>query len=274
MERSVIRKKQAYRIGLKGVALTLAIGCGMALGQGQRGGGGGAAAAMDPHDLTGYWELGPGARDVPQAKLVASASKEKLQQMQDEDRISERWCRPLGLPAGMASGRPLSITQGTYEVAITTEANMAPRHLYFRDKHTNPDIWDPSSIGESIAHWDGDTLVVDTVGFHAKNGRMMIPGGGFRTEKTHLVERFKLAKNGQVLSVTSTWTDPSVFAEPQTYEYRYTRINGMYEPRQPVGCDPYDEDRTAFVERRFSPELKKKAEDLGKAQQENSAGYK
>lgn len=260
------------RLGWKGVALTLALGCGLGVAQPpapQM-----SREPVDMHDLTGYWELGPGGRDIPPAKLVASVSKDKIQQMQDEDRISERWCRPLGMPAGMASGRPLSIVQGKYEISISTEANTGQRHLYFRDKHTNPDIFDPSSVGESIAHWEGDTLVVDTIGFHAKNGRMMIPGGGFRTEKSHLVERYKLMKNGQMLSVTSTWTDPSVYAEPHTYEYRYTRINGMYEPRQPIGCDPYDDERTAFVERQFSPELKKRAEDLGKQQLENSAGYK
>jgi hypothetical protein len=229
-------------------------------------------APIDLHDLTGYWELS--SRSVPTAQLAPTVTKAKLQQVDDADHISERWCRPLGLPAEMAVPRPLTIAQGHDEVAILFESNAALRHLYFRDKHTNPEILDPTSTGESIAHWDGDTLVVETIGFHEKNGRLRIPGGGFRTEKSHLEERFQLIKNGQILSVTSTWTDPSVFAKPQTYEYRYARINGMYEPRQPMGCNPYDKEQAEFIERTFSPELKKAAEDAGAEQVRLGEGYR
>ena len=236
--------------------VVFSLGSGMVLAQGPAM----PPRAVDMHDLTGYWEIMPNGRSVPPAQLAAGVSKMKLQQMEDADHISERWCRPIGLPAEMSFPRPLSFIQGRDELAISFEANAAPRHVYFRDHHTNPDIIDPSSVGESIAHWDGDTLVVDTIAFHAKNGRMLIPGGGYRTEKSHLEERFKLIKNGQVLSVTSTWTDPTVFAKPQTYEYRYSRVNGMYEPRAPIGCDPYDDEQAGFVERTFSPAVKKAAE--------------
>jgi len=215
---------------------------------------------VDPHDLSGYWDLGPDARSVPSAVLLPRISKTSLQEVEDADKISMRWCRPLGMPAEMDSGRPITITHGRFEILLTFEANTTQRHLYFREKHVNPDIWDPTSVGDSIAHWDSDTLVVDTIGFHAKNGRMMIPGGGFRTEKAHLVERFKLMRNGQTLSVTATWEDPTVFQKPHSYEYRYTRVPGKYEPRPAVGCDPWDEERAKFVEQTFSPALKKAAE--------------
>jgi hypothetical protein len=161
----------------------------------------------------------------------------------------------------MDLGRPLDIQQGRWEVMMIPEGNSAPRHIYTnRKEHINPDIFDPSSIGDSIGHWEGDTLIVDTIGFHPKNGRMMIPGGGFRTESSHLVEQYKLIKNGSYLSVTSTWTDPKVFKTPHTYEYRYMRVTGKYEPHQAVGCDPWDEDRVTFVERSWSPALKQRAE--------------
>ncbi|MEQ1945738.1 MAG: hypothetical protein ABL995_01015 [Bryobacteraceae bacterium] len=218
------------------------------------------AAAFDPHDLSGYWDLGPDGRSVPNAVLAAGAGKATLQEMEDGDKISERWCRPLGIPAAMDSGRPIAITQGRWETMINFEANSSPRHIYFRREHVNPDIFDPSSVGDSIGNWEGDTFVVETIGFHDKNGRMMIPGGGFRTTKSKLVERFKLIRNGQMLSVTTTWTEPSVYQTPHTYEFRYTRIPGNYEPRPAVGCDPWDEERAAYVERTFSPALKKAAE--------------
>ena len=76
-------------------------------------------------------------------------------------------------------------------------------------------------------------------------GILGIPGGGFRTADSKLVERFKLLKSGQVLSVVSTWTDPKVFRTPQTYEYRYNRMTRDYEGRLGSGCDPYDDESDA-----------------------------
>ena len=215
---------------------------------------------VDIHDISGYWELGLDDRSIPAAVLTSAAARNEPA-IRDEDLISQRYCRPLGVPAMMDPDRPLSIAQGAYEVLITAPVNTAFRHMYFRDKHPNPDIYDPSSVGSSIAHWEGDTMVVDTIGFHEKNGRMMIPGGGYRTPDSHLTEKFKLIKEGQILSVTSTWKDPKVFAQPHTYEFWYHRINSFYEPRPGIGCNPWDEERARFLERNFSPALKKKSDE-------------
>jgi hypothetical protein len=90
---------------------------------------------------------------------------------------------------------------------------------------------------------------VDTRGFEPTRGITAIPGGGFRTATSHLVERYRLLNNGQVLAVTFTWTDPAVFATPHTYEFRYQRVESGYEARPHPRCDPFDEDRAAFLER-------------------------
>jgi hypothetical protein len=228
--------------------------------QGGGGRGGAMAATFDPHDISGYWELGPDGKSVPAANLAPNVTKAILDKMALQDLISFRWCRPLGLPAMMDNGRPLDIQQGRWEILMVPEANSSPRHLYFDRPHIDAKIFDPASVGDSVAHWEGDTLIVDTVGFHPRDGRMLIPGGGFRTERSHLVERYKLLKNGSVLSVTFTWTDPKVFQTPHTYEFRYTKVPGRYEPRNAVGCDPFDPERTEFVERTFTPAQKQAAE--------------
>jgi hypothetical protein len=214
---------------------------------------------FDPHDISGYWELGPDDRSVPPATLTDTALA-KMPEQRDLDLISKRYCRPLGTPQMMDAGRPLSITQGRFDVLITTPVNTAHRHLLLRDKHTAAELLDPFSNGDSIAHWEGDTLIADTIGFHEKDGRMLIPGGGYRTPDSHLVERYKLLKNGQVLSVTFTWTDPKVFSKPHTYEFWYHKINGPYEERAGIGCNAWDAERGAFIDRSFSPELKKKSD--------------
>jgi hypothetical protein len=123
------------------------------------------------------------------------------------------------------------------------------RHLYLnRDTHIDPEIFDPTTSGDSIARWDGDTLVVDTVGFDPTKGITLLPGGGFRTAESRLVERYRLLQGGSLLSVQFTWTDPSVFETPHTYEFRYQRTEPEYEPRLIERCDPFEPVRAAFLE--------------------------
>ena len=109
------------------------------------------------------------------------------------------------------------------------------------------DIFDPTTNGDSIARWEGDTLIVDTIGFDGAKGVTMIPGGGYRSSDSHLIERFRLMNDGAVLSVTFIWEDAKVFRTPHTYEFRYVRAPRPYEAQPPLPCNPFDEQRTAFL---------------------------
>jgi hypothetical protein len=161
-----------------------------------------------------------------------------------------RWCNWVGMPTTMDVGRPLNIRQGAREVVIVAESPVTPvRHLYLdRKTHIDQEIFDPTTSGDSIAHWEGDALVVDTTGFDPAKGITVIPGGGFRTANTRLVERYRLLKNGTVLSVKFTWTDPAVFQAPHSYEFRYQRAENEYGARPYELCDPFDPERTALLE--------------------------
>jgi hypothetical protein len=207
---------------------------------------------VHPRDLSGFWLLPPDpldGRNVPDAALAAGVTKQKLDQIAKHDKDAVRYCNPIGLPALMALGAPYDIKISPQLMVIVTEyAPAQNRWIYLnRDKHTPADEYEPSTYGESIGHWEADTLVVETTMFDPDKGILAIPGGGFKTADSKLVERFRLLKNGQVLSVVSTWTDPKVFRTPHTYEYRYNRMTRDYEGRLGSGCDPYDEERAAFL---------------------------
>ena len=207
-----------------------------------------AVAPVDPHDISGFWTLSFDSRKVTQAKLLPKVTKAMLDLHARRDVHAMRWCNFLGVPFVMDSGTPIDIRQGKTMIIVAPENNPAPRYFYLGRQHVNPEIYDPTTGGDSIANWEGDTLVVDTIGFHPTRGITSIPGGGFKTDKSRLVERYRLLENGTVLSVTFTWTDPTVFAAPHTYEFRYRRLPAKYEP--PVStwpCDPYDETRAQFV---------------------------
>lgn len=208
----------------------------------------GAAPAATP-DLSGYWDLAVDGRKVPPARVLPKVNAAVMAEHARSDAHAVRWCNMLGLPYFMDAGQPINIRQGKREIYMYTPAQVAPRHIYFdRKEHINPDEFDPATGGDSIGSWEGDTLVVDTVGFSGNRGITTIPGGGIRTGKSHLVERFRLLENGTVLSVVSTWTDPTVFKAPHSYEYRYYRLADTYEPPIKTNCDPFNETRAKFLE--------------------------
>ena len=74
--------------------------------------------------------------------------------------------------------------------------------------HADPD---PTWMGESIGHWDGDTLVVDTVGFNDKTEI----NGYLHTDALHIVERFRRTEYN-TLQYEATLDDPNVFVKPWT----------------------------------------------------------
>ena len=210
------------------------------------------AQAGTPPDISGYWELPIDGRFIPRAVLSPKVTPAMLEAEARKTEKAIRWCNWVGMPTTMDVGRPLNIRQGAREIVIVAESPVTPvRHLYLNRKtHIDKEIFDPNTSGDSIAHWEGDTLVVDTIGFEPTHGITVIPGGGFRTAETRLVERFRLLPGGDVLSVRFTWTDPSVFQTPHTYEFRYQRAEREYGARPYRLCDPFDPERTAFLEQR------------------------
>jgi hypothetical protein len=211
-----------------------------------------AAQTGAPPDISGYWELPIDGRFVPPARLSSRVTKAMLDAEARKTVKAIRWCNWVGMPTTMDVGRPLNVRQGAREIVIVAESPVTPvRHLYLNRKtHIDKAVFDPSTSGDSIAHWEGDTLVVDTTGFDPTKGITEIPGGGFRTATSRLVERYRLLNNGALLSVSFTWTDPSVFQSPHTYEFRYRRVEREYEARPYPLCDPFDQERATFLEQR------------------------
>jgi len=240
-DRAMIRSRMVSRIC--GAALCAGlVSAGLAAQQGP-------PTTRTPRDLSGFWELSFDSRRVPDAQLVPSVTRAMRTARASKDAYAVRWCNLLGMPFVMDSGRPLDIRVGRTAVILVPENNSGPRYLYLdRTTHVGEDVFDPTTYGDSIARWDGDTMVVDTIGFHSEHGIAGIPGGGYRTATSHLVERYTLLGDGNVLSVAFTWTDPKMYRTPHTYEFHYYRLPADYVPRTWAPCDPFDDARTQFLE--------------------------
>jgi len=196
-------------------------------------------------DISGYWELRYDSRSVPPANLTQDAiSREPAQRQHDV--LAMRFCALVGMPEVMEDGATLDIRQGPKVIGMLAKSPSSVRYIYTDGRsHPAKDEIDQVTNGNSIGHWEGDALMVDTIGF-SDRGITLIPGGGFRTPDSHLVERFHLLNGGAILSVTSTWEDAKVFTTPHTYEFRYYKVPQIGLPLQ-YGCSANDQDRANFI---------------------------
>lgn len=118
-------------------------------------------------------------------------------------------CVPPGMPRMMQMPYPVEFLFTPGRVTVITEAYMQVRRIY-TDGRPLPEDPDPQYNGNSVGHWEGDTLVVETVGLDPKTTLMTAI---HPTEKTKIVERIREAQPGVLLS-EMTITDPAIFATP------------------------------------------------------------
>ena len=99
-------------------------------------------------------------------------------------------CAPYPPPYSHAMGLQLQILQRNDEVVLLYPQDQGTRHIHVNGKH--PRRLAPSWYGDSIGHYEGDTLVVDTIGFKVGPLSMVDRYGTPYTSALHLVERFRL----------------------------------------------------------------------------------
>jgi hypothetical protein len=204
-----------------------------------------AAAHLDS-EISGFWELHPDSLNAPPPSLTPQALRMRGD-VYKKDQYARRWCNAFGVPEIMYSYRPVDILVGSTQVVVPSEFVPLPRHIYIdRKVHNTPDILDPNAYGDSLGHWEGEDLIVETTGF-SDSGIRQLPGGAFRTSKSILVERFHPTNGGKNLMVTSTWYDATVFTKPFTYSIYYYRLDHQ-SGTQPYSageltCNPATDDR-------------------------------
>jgi hypothetical protein len=136
-------------------------------------------------------------------------------------------CLPSGIPNMFLPGNPLLVVQSPKEVLMIKQGGQEVRHIYLNMPHSA--VVKPSWYGESVGHYEGDTLVVDTIGQNAKT-----VVDAFRTphtEKMHVIERWRLTDGGKGLEAQITVDDPDTFNQPWSTYVRHVR-----------GQEPYYED--------------------------------
>jgi hypothetical protein len=180
-----------------------------------------AGIAALPDLDEGVWNIdwqaarGPGQPKpqlTPQAQAKADAAlREGLQNRSAN-------CVPPGMPGIMGWPYPIEFLYSPGQVTIAIESDSQVRRIY-TDGRKHPADPDPAFNGDSIGHWEGDTLVVDTV---ALNPTTEIAPGVGHSDQARITERVR--KIGpDLLEVVTTVTDPKVLTAPWTTTRHFIR---------------------------------------------------
>jgi hypothetical protein len=127
-------------------------------------------------------------------------------------------CWPNGVPGAiLLRVNPMYIVQTPEKVTFLYQSDHQVRHIYMNVPHSKNVT--PSWYGESVGHYEGDTLIVDTIGITTKVAvdYYLTP----HTDQLHVVERYRRVDDGKTLEVTFTVDDPGAFTMPWTGSQRY-----------------------------------------------------
>ena len=147
--------------------------------------------------------------DVPMLPSAVELFKQRNKDQSKDD--PEGLCLPMGTPR--KDPYPWQMVQTSKLLLILYEGNVHSYRQVFMDGHGHdpkaPGTW----WGESIGHWDGDALVVDTTGFNDKAWLDLV--GHPRTHQAHITERFTRPELGRVV-IEITIDDPGAYSRPWT----------------------------------------------------------
>lgn len=182
-------------------------GAGMTMGSGMKGAGMGEPRGE-----------GPG---------LSAAGKEALSTLKDDRRLS---CQPSDFFSDWTKDQHPNRVVQEGETITMRYGYMDARRVIHMNADTHPTSLEPRWTGHSIGRWEGDELVVDTIGFTAgAHGR-----SGVRSEQFHVVERFSLVESGNGLKRAYTAEDPLYWTEGISGEQ--TVYLSDY-PWEPYACD-------------------------------------
>ena len=172
------------------------------------------AAAGAPH-LAGIWEPKIFGILVPGAPLSAAGQEivnRNAAAMQSGRIMQTAWvsCRPGAVSTMTMPREKIVILQSADEVTLLFEMPRFVRRV--RLNGTHPAKLEPSYAGDSVGHWEGGTLVVDSRGF---NGLAELDARGQPTSpKLHTVERFTPSADGSSIDIETTVEDPEYYTHP------------------------------------------------------------
>jgi len=195
-------------------------------------------------DLSGVWLSGNYSFSNMGGPLPLQPWAQKVMEDRRATQVRddpEAKCLPAGVPR--ITPYPFKIIQAPKVIAMLFEGNVHSYRQLFLDRGHDKDL-DPSWMGESIASWQGNTLVVDTVNF---NDKTWLNGAGApHSDKLHVTERYSRPDLGH-LDVEITMEDPGAFTKPHTFKRSHV-LSATWEIHEYV-CNEFNVDVDRLVGR-------------------------
>lgn len=200
-----------------------------------------AASAPAPvHDLSGVWNMHstpvqrkytgstytaepPAMTAWGQEKYMAykPSNGPRTHSLKETDDPVLRQCLPPGTPRIYLQPFPFQMVQTPKEILMIFEYDHTVRQI-FMDGRAHPEDITPTYMGHSIGKWDGDTLVVDTVGFNDKT--WLDRDGHPHSDQLHVVEGFHRVDRDD-MTIDITIEDPKALVKPWK-----TQLNFQLKP--------------------------------------------
>ncbi len=184
-------------------------------------------SSKDPRDLSGVWFLRRYNRVIPTLEGTPPPMTERAKLEWAKRVVAEAngapiadassHCWPHGTPRVMNSPYPLQIFQTANQVIIAHEVAHNTRYVHMQRGHLTPAK--VSFMGDSVGHWEGDTLVIDTVGVDDRT--WIDEQGVIHGPKLHTVERIRKIEDGKAIENVVTVEDTDFFTKPWVFRDTY-----------------------------------------------------
>lgn len=188
------------------------------------------AQAASP-DLAGVYQIIPNAVTLPGGLKNAGSPAElpllpaAAEQMKSVDLKQDpaKMCVPVGPFRMMAREEnkiELAQVRGKIVMLFEDLSRGVMRTIYLNRGH--PEKHELTWMGDSVGRWDGNTLVVDTMGFNDRT--WLNDAGAQHSDALHLVERIRPILDGKYVEYKVTAEDPKTLAKPYTYTRYYEKL--------------------------------------------------
>lgn len=164
---------------------------------------------------------------------LSEQAKEEVRNHSFEDELKrENTCIAPSVAYYMQAPFPIEIHQGRDMIVMQIEYFDLYR-IIFMDGRDHPESYPHSPSGHSIGHWEDDELVVDT---RFVRSSTFLNNGFNHSDDIHIMERFRLSDDGNILWLTQVYEDPEVFEGQAARYMAWNRQPG--EHVFPYDCDP------------------------------------
>lgn len=190
---------------------------------------------------------GPGGAEYTAAAQARTDKRRQLMAQGQEEPPPSFYCRPYANVNAVAEPIfPTKVIQTRNRLVFLPEEGGGYWEIHIDSEHPSGKALVPTYNGDSIGHWEGDTLVVDVIGF---NGKLWLDNAGPQSTKTHITAWIKKIDGGRKLEMKYQVDDPATYLKPVMHtaalQWNPELSLGEFACEESIGVGAYPAQRAA-----------------------------